>query len=79
MNFRHLNDIRQSYIEHMRDALTYSFMAGKATICFLIHAIYPDFLVCDGSETIRSLYLLIEDKKRSILERKREINERKDI
>ncbi len=63
----------------MRDALTYSFMAGKATICFFIHAIYPDFLVCDGSETIRSLYLLIEDKKKSILERKREMNERKEI
>ena len=78
MSFRHLDEIRQSYIEHMKDALTYSFMAGKATICFFIHAIYPDIMICDGSETIRSLYLLIEEKKRRILERKREKDERKE-
>ena len=70
--FRHLEEIRQNYIEHMKDALRYSFMAGKASICFMIHAIYPDILVCDGSETIRSLYQIIEEKKRKINERKEE-------
>lgn len=72
MRFIHLEEIRQNYIEHMKDALRYSFMAGKASICFMIHAIYPDILVCDGSETIRSLYQMIEEKKRKINERKEE-------
>lgn len=47
-------------------------MAGKASICFMIHAIYPDMMVCDGSETIRSLHQMIEEKKRKINERKEE-------
>ena len=70
MSFRHLEDIEQTYFEHMKDALTYSFMAGKAMICFMIHAIHPELFVCDGSDTIRSLHLFIEDKKRKINERK---------
>ena len=72
MIFRHLEEIQQTYFGHMKDALIYSFMAGKASIYFMIHSIYPDMMVCDGSETIRSLYQIIEEKKRKINERKKE-------
>jgi hypothetical protein len=51
----HLQNINQTYIEHMRNAMSYAFLSQKASLVFLIHALYPDVFVDDGSKTIRIL------------------------
>jgi hypothetical protein len=52
MKFIHLEDVKQTYFEHFKDALYYSFASLRASIYFLIHGIYPDIFITSGSSTI---------------------------
>ena len=42
MIFEHLKIVNQTYFEHFKDSIYFSFKALKASFCFFIHAIYPD-------------------------------------
>lgn len=53
---RHLQQINQTYFQHFKNALTYSFICQHASVCFVIHAFYPDVLVQTGSKLIESLH-----------------------
>jgi len=52
MRFKHLEDVKQTYFEHFRDALYYSFLSLQASVYFLIHGVYPDIFIKSGSATI---------------------------
>ena len=52
MRFKHLEDIKQTYFEHFKDAFYYSFFSFQAGIYFLIHGLYPDIFIKSGSTAI---------------------------
>ena len=58
----HLFFSNQTYIDHFKDSIQYSFRALKAGVYFLIHAIVPDFYVSAGSEEIHELEVIIQHK-----------------
>ena len=53
--FIHLQEIKMSYLEHMKFSLYLSYMFGKASFYAIIHAIYPDILITSSSDTIKKL------------------------
>lgn len=63
LEFQHLKDVNQSYLEHAKDALTY---ACKLSVCvgkLVVHAVYPDIFTNDTSEECRGIYQRVVDKK----------------
>ena len=53
--FIHLQEIKMSYLEHMKFSLYLSYMFAKASFYAIIHAIYPDILITSSSDTIKKL------------------------
>lgn len=60
--FKHLNAVDQTYSEHFRDSIGYSWRAFKGSFCFLCHAIWPDAFVTSGSSYILHLNATIQSK-----------------
>ena len=54
--------MKQNYFEHGKDSLYYSYISGKASFYFLIHALYPDVYLTNGSKTINDLNATIMQK-----------------
>jgi hypothetical protein len=61
----HLEDARQTYFQHMKDCLNFSFISLKAMVYFLVHGISPELFVSSGSEQIFELNELLETKLRT--------------
>jgi len=59
----HLLKVKQTYIEHLYDALYYSYLSFKASICFFIHSLFPDLFEFDGSRIVKELNNILEEKK----------------
>ena len=55
MVFKHPNYVCMSYKEHFVFSVKLSFIFAKASICALIHAIYPDVLITHSSDTIHNI------------------------
>ena len=55
MNSSHLQFVNQTYCQHFKDAISYSFLSFQASFYFLIHAIYPDICEFKGSNTVCNL------------------------
>jgi len=55
--FLHPKQVCMTYFERMIFSLYLSYMFGKASICALIHGIYPDILITTSSDTIDKLKL----------------------
>ena len=66
MRFHHLKIANQSYFTHFKDSFYYSMIAFQASLCFLLHAIYPDVCTTSGSSIIRSLNDDIENKYKNL-------------
>lgn len=65
-NFNHLQKIQQGYYEHFCDAIFYSWTSFKASFCFFVHSFYPDLFESDGSNYIKCLKEIIDEKYRLI-------------
>ncbi len=61
MNFNHLTFIEQSYWNHFKIAMFYSYTSAKASFYFFVHAINPDFFEINGSKTVYTLYNYLFD------------------
>lgn len=70
MRFTHLEYIKQTYIEHFIDAISYSFMALKACFFFFVHAFLPDIFEFDGSKLIEHLHNILLIKRSKLLDSK---------
>lgn len=70
MKFKHLKYVKQNYLEHLYDALTYSFTSIKASVYFFIHGFCPDLFEFDGSNQIQNLNDILTNKKKKLLELK---------
>lgn len=54
--FHHLQQINQTYLQHFGNALSYAFVCQKASLYFVVHALFPDAVVNDGSNQIKKLH-----------------------
>jgi hypothetical protein len=52
----HLEDIQMTYFEHMGGAMKYTCLSVYAACVFCIHAIFPEYLVFEGSQIIENLH-----------------------
>jgi hypothetical protein len=62
MQFKHLIKAKQSYTTHFFDSIRYSCKALKAVFFFTVHAFLPDFYETNGSDTIKDLHTILQDK-----------------
>lgn len=51
----HLVQVKQTYKEHFCHSMVFAFESMKASVCFFIHAIYPDVFQRSGSEIVKNL------------------------
>jgi hypothetical protein len=64
-SFQHLQEVKQSYFEHLQDTLSYCKYTLYATFCFFLHGIYPDIYTKEGSTTLRLILSKIDEKTKS--------------
>lgn len=64
--FQHLEDIKQTYHEHLVDTFKYSLTCFGAGFIFLIHGFIPDIFVFDGSNMIAELHNTLTEKKKKL-------------
>jgi len=64
--FRHLQQVNQSYISHFYDSMNYSFISFRASFYFFIHSLWPDFYEFNGSNAIKELNNILDEKKQKI-------------
>lgn len=62
MKFKHLEENNQSYLEHFKDSMSYSFTSLKCSGYFFIHAFFPDIFTDNGSSNIENLNSIIRRK-----------------
>ena len=67
----HLDDIKETYVEHLIYTLKYSFMSFSASVIFLVHGVFPDYLVSNGSNMINNLNIMLIEKKKILLQYKK--------
>jgi len=58
----HLEDVKQTYFEHLIDSLKYATISFSAGLIFIIHGVFPNVLNHVGSELINNLNILLENK-----------------
>ena len=51
----HPESVGETYLEHMRAALTFSFMMVRAAVACFVHAFLPFLFVTTGSGTVDQL------------------------
>lgn len=59
----HLRYANQSYLEHLKDALYYSYLSMKASIIFSIHGLFPFIYTRKASTIINELNEIIIQKR----------------
>jgi len=52
----HLNNVGESYFQHMRQALSFTWAMLTASLCCLIHAFIPSVFEKTGSRVVTRLY-----------------------
>jgi len=63
---RHLEFANQTYYEHFKDSIYYSWCSFKSTWFFLIHAFLPNTFEKNGSDTIKHISDIITKKYNKI-------------
>lgn len=58
---KHLNDVGETYFQHMKQALTISLRLGAACIAQLIHAVFP-FVSPPFGTDVKSLLSFLDKK-----------------
>jgi hypothetical protein len=53
--FRHLEELKLSYFEHMNFSVKLSYHFALGSVCAFIHTIYPDILITHSTDTINYL------------------------
>lgn len=57
-NFKkHPLDHNMTYYQHFKRAINMSLKLSYASICLIIHAIYPDFFKTTASDIIKTIYI----------------------
>ncbi len=59
--FKHPSEVCMTYFSHLKFSLYLSKEFAKASICAIIHGIYPDVLVTHSTDTLNKLKKNMED------------------
>lgn len=59
---KHLEENNMTYLQHLRFAVTYSFICLCASLSLIIHAIFPCWLQNTGSDLVRTLSLVFKKR-----------------
>lgn len=62
MSSSHLLSANQTYFEHLKDSMKYSWKCLKASFHFFIHGVIPDVYTDTGSVEIHELDSIIQSK-----------------
>ena len=62
MEFKHLKSVKQSYFNHFKDSIKYIKLGLKAVFYFGVHSVYPDLYEHQGSDTIKELNDILQEK-----------------
>lgn len=80
VSFQHLEDTQQSYWEHMKQAMKYSWLSLKSSACFFTHAFWPDMYQGTGSTIVSELNETIaEQRKQQTVEKEQEVEEKEQV
>ena len=52
----HLASVNESYFQHMRHALSFTFDLLIGAVCCLVHAFFPSLFEHTGSQIVNKLY-----------------------
>lgn len=63
MQFKHLKEIHESYLQHMRFAITCGLKLIGAGLAVIVHALLPCIFQTKASDVMRALLLDIERRK----------------
>ena len=53
--FKHPANVCMTYFSHLKFSFYLSYQFAKASVCAIIHGIYPDILITHSSDTIKHL------------------------
>ena len=62
MVFKHLEYAKQDYLEHFKDSMKYVGLSLQASFYFTIHSVYPDLCEHHGSDVIKKLNEMLQEK-----------------
>lgn len=65
----HPNSVGETYPQHLRAALGYSYRMFRAAACCAIHGLFPWLCTTSGSNAIRSLHAELEMRSKPASER----------
>lgn len=60
---KHPHEHKMTYLQHLFRAWGFAYLMGKGCIALVIHGICPEWFETTGTDTIRSIYHLIEPKE----------------
>jgi len=66
MTFKHLSDVNQTYTQHMKDSMKYSWSSLKSAFYFFCHGLLPCVYEHEGSDNVSRLHVKITDKYEQI-------------
>jgi hypothetical protein len=80
LEFAHLKKVNQSYTEHAKESLNYSFKLLVASVKLFAHTIYPDIFQNDASDTCKEViesgnkknFVVCEDETDELIDKKEE-------
>ena len=72
----HPESVGETYLEHMRVALGFSFVMTRAAACCLVHAFLPFLFQRTGSSAVEQLYRTMLQKRRLHPIQKRQVASR---
>ena len=62
--FNHLDDVKESYFKHFKDAMNISCSLFIGSIQVFIHAFYPDIFTSSASNRCRDIIKLVDNKNK---------------
>ncbi len=68
----HPESVGETYVEHMRAALWFSFTMTRAAVCCFVHAFFPFLFTKTGSSAIERLFDAMVRARDSYSKRKRQ-------
>ena len=74
LEFNHLKEVKQSYKEHAKDALTCSAKLVLSSAKLVIHALWPEVFTDDASNTCKEVIKMSNEKRAVFCEESVELN-----
>ena len=62
--FIHPKQVGLTYFQHMRFSFYLSYKFTTASVCALVHGIYPDILITHSSDTVQELNNEIQEMRK---------------